>query len=297
MEDLTDTKELAARSLWIGGVQLVFGVVCLAATVVFWQDWLAQGKLWALWALAMGLFFLGLAGVNFLYPVLEGWLRRSRRGEFLALRLPSLIEGSETLTIPMMGLAFGLPAVVLWIIVVRAPNDSLEQFLAIGSALVSTALGVLLLGIGLHQFYISFSALHLKVEIEREQLLPDQSVRCLIQGRRGRLPAQAIEIYLLCRKRTKTYQGKRSQTQMEVFREDLLYEVEEHELKAEVWQKYLSIRIPTDAVPGRISRTAEDILWDIQARVKLNNLPDFTQYFPLQVLALDLDEDEGETQI
>ncbi|MEW5869841.1 MAG: hypothetical protein AB1894_11240 [Chloroflexota bacterium] len=284
------------RSLVTGLAQLVIGLAALAWTWNAWSAWDEGTNRSAGWALSLALLCLSLAVINLLLPIVAPLLSRPGHGSLLPVRLPAQFDESANLSIPLMGLAFGITAIPLWVIVLAAPGDSIEQFVALGFGLITTVLAVILLAISARQVYIMLSAQRLEIEIETRQLLPGQSVACFILGQRGRLPVQRISLYLICRRTSRPQSGSQPLI-TEFLHQELLYEVPAHELEADMWRKHLTLSIPGDTHPSLMSWYYPVTRWDLQARVQLAGFPDYSEYFPIEVLPLEEDGsalEEGE---
>lgn len=280
------------RGLLTSLAQIIIGLAALYWVSASWSAWREGVNRQALWAVSLAIFCLGFAFVNLVFPLIERFLSRPRRGERLALRLPPLFEESISLSLPLVGLVFGATAIPLWMIVFTTSPDTLEQFGAIGLGAFVTFVALIMLAISVRQAYVWFSAQRLQMEIESDQFLPGQSAALFVRGQRGRLPAQNIAIALVCRYQTNVQDGKNSTLHTEILYEELLHEVPAHELAADDWQKQLTLTIPLDAQATIAGKRYPKILWDIQAHVQLSGLPDYRDYFPITVLPLE--EEEGE---
>jgi hypothetical protein len=277
------------RSLVTGLVQLGLGLAGLAWFVRAWPSWLQDGSLTAWWALALSLFCLGLAAVNAGLPFIERLLERPLQGQALEHRLSPEFDRMESLSIPVLGLAFALPALPLWFIVWAAPDGSVQRFAAAGLALLASLLAVLLLAIGLRQAYILLSGLSLQVEIETLHLLPGQSAAACLRARRGRLPVEKIAVYLACRQRGPS--GSQ-QAQPVTSYEELLFQAADVLLVEPAWERRFQINIPLDALHSHLSESGAMRSWEIQVHARLGGLPDYVEKFAFIVLPVEQFEEE-----
>lgn len=272
--------------LWAAGWAFVVWRQTEPATQQFWQ------------LLAILLFLVGLVAANGLglwQRVTGRGLVRLQRGQFLAVRLPTLDGPRADVVFGLLPLVFAFLAPVYPLFhLMRQTRD----FLWIGLTLITFVIGCLLLYVIGRQLYLGYIQSEVIVEVSQAKVWPGDGLEVYVGYRPGRVKTQRVQANLVCRQTSKVSSRKRQAdgttkgtTQTEVTHDLPILTLMGLSNPAQtIWQKTAKVTVPAGAAPSVPFTKTLGNHWTIAVKVHLPTAPDYTLNYPLMVIVPNEEE-------